>query len=221
MQNAKPNTSPFLDNDPEFNIARIESSHRLILNKFCAVRPQFVLPTAEYRSQEEFLNQTDFQAAWSVVRRLRSPFFAIYNCGINAGRSVEHKHLQVLPQPEYLERAPFVSTEGHRAGQQILYLTVSTADKRSRPISSIWSAVSTRTSHSTRARGWPYIIRDLHKASRSSRHIFWKGTQHDTNEEVDDDDSKDQGTSGIHVRKRSWHGRAGMVCLRAAIPTMA
>ena len=119
MQNAKPNTSPFVDNDPEFNIDQVEGSHRLILNKFCAVRPQFVLPTQEYRSQEEFLNETDFQAAWSVVSKLRSKFFAIYNCGINAGRSVEHKHLQVLPQPEYLERAPFVSNQSHQTSEWI------------------------------------------------------------------------------------------------------
>jgi ATP adenylyltransferase/5',5'''-P-1,P-4-tetraphosphate phosphorylase II len=117
MQNAKPNTSPFVNNDPNFNIDEVEGSHRLILNKFCAVRPQFVLPTQEYRSQEEFLNETDFQAAWSVVSRLRSKYFAIYNCGINAGRSVEHKHLQVLPQPEYLERAPFVSNQSNQISE--------------------------------------------------------------------------------------------------------
>jgi ATP adenylyltransferase len=109
--------SPFADNDPLLDLEQIEGSHKLILNKYCAMRPQFVLPTLDYRSQEEFLNQLDFQASWSVLSSLRSKFMAIYNCGVNAGRSVEHKHLQVLPQPEYLEQVPFLPSDDQGAGQ--------------------------------------------------------------------------------------------------------
>ena len=109
--------SPFEDHDPDLDLCQIEGSHKLVLNKYCAVRPQFVLPTLEYRSQEEFLNQLDFQASWSVLSSLRSKFMAIYNCGVNAGRSVEHKHLQVLPRPEYLEQAPFLPLDDRQEGE--------------------------------------------------------------------------------------------------------
>jgi ATP adenylyltransferase len=103
----RPNQSAFAGNNPEFDLGRIEDSHQLILNKYCVLRPQFVLPTLEYRSQEEPLDEFDLQAAWSVITSLRNKYMAIYNCGANAGRSVEYKHLQVLPQPAYLEQPPF------------------------------------------------------------------------------------------------------------------
>ena len=38
---------------------------------------------------------------------------------------------------------------------------------------------------------------------------------------MDDGHPKDKGPGGIHVRQRSGHGRARMVCLRAAVSTMA
>lgn len=69
-----------------------------ILNKFCFVRPQFVLHTIEVQSQNGSLNESDFSAVWSVLTSLRTNYMAISNCGTDAGASVNHKHLQIIPR---------------------------------------------------------------------------------------------------------------------------
>jgi ATP adenylyltransferase/5',5'''-P-1,P-4-tetraphosphate phosphorylase II len=38
-------------------------------------------------------------AAYSVITALEPQHFAFYNCGLAAGSSREHKHVQVLPRP--------------------------------------------------------------------------------------------------------------------------
>lgn len=74
--------------------------HKLILNKFCAVRPQMVLHTVEFESQDELLNESDFQAAWLALNSLGENYMVIFNGGKDAGASLNHKHLQVVPRPE-------------------------------------------------------------------------------------------------------------------------
>ncbi|KAH7313025.1 Ap4A phosphorylase II [Rhexocercosporidium sp. MPI-PUGE-AT-0058] len=90
----------FSDTDPDFVIDFIGPSHKLILNKYCVVRPQFILHTTVFTPQSDHLNEVDLDAAWNVLRRLKSRHMAIYNCGFEAGSSIGHKHLQVLPRPE-------------------------------------------------------------------------------------------------------------------------
>lgn len=75
-------------------------SHKLILNKYCVVRPQYVLHTTVFTPQSDHLNEGDFASAWDVLRRLKSRHMVIYNCGVESGSSIGHKHLQVLPRPE-------------------------------------------------------------------------------------------------------------------------
>lgn len=95
----------FDDENPLFEIAKIGKRHRLILNKFSVVRPQFVLPTVEFEPQLDPLNLDDFSAVWEVLGGLSSEkYLAIFNCGVDAGSSVGHKHLQVIPLPERYER---------------------------------------------------------------------------------------------------------------------
>ncbi|CZT17827.1 uncharacterized protein RCC_03663 [Ramularia collo-cygni] len=80
--------------------------HRLILNKFSVVRPQFVIPTKNFEPQQNPLNAEDFAAIWQVLMDLpeegsnNNKYMGIFNCGVNAGSSVGHKHLQVIPLPE-------------------------------------------------------------------------------------------------------------------------
>lgn len=96
----------FADSEGDFDLGYYgpQKSHQLILNKFCVVRPQFVLPTAQYQPQSDPLNEGDFTAAWEVFSQLgdhqtqTSKFFAIFNCGVDAGSSVGHKHMQVIPK---------------------------------------------------------------------------------------------------------------------------
>lgn len=51
--------------------------------------------------QTDHLTEADLAAAWSVLTRLEedSKHVVIYNCGFEAGSSLGHKHLQILPLP--------------------------------------------------------------------------------------------------------------------------
>lgn len=92
-------SNPFARDGPEFNLGNVGPSHTLILNKFCVVRPQFVLHTNTFEPQSDFLNAQDLDAAWQVLSRLGPSYIAIYNCGVEAGSSLGHKHLQLIPRP--------------------------------------------------------------------------------------------------------------------------
>jgi ATP adenylyltransferase/5',5'''-P-1,P-4-tetraphosphate phosphorylase II len=98
-------SNAFADTNPDFDLGQIGPNHKLILNKFCVVRPQFVLPTVEFEPQSNPLCEADFSALGEVLCRLDGNFVAIFNCGAEAGASVGHKHMQVLPN---LERKEFM-----------------------------------------------------------------------------------------------------------------
>ncbi|KAJ4359504.1 uncharacterized protein N0V89_000059 [Didymosphaeria variabile] len=92
-------SNAFADDNPDFSLGLIGPTHKLILNKFCVVRPQFVLHTVEFEPQQTPLSLADLGALWSVLGSLQSEHLAIFNCGADAGASVGHKHMQVLPHP--------------------------------------------------------------------------------------------------------------------------
>lgn len=87
----------FVDSNPDFDLGVIGSKHKLILNKYCVVRPQLVLHTIDFEPQSNSLDAADFGAMWKVLCELGSDHFAIFNCGAEAGASVGHKHMQILP----------------------------------------------------------------------------------------------------------------------------
>jgi len=65
------------------------------------VRPQLVLHTVDFESQDEILNEGDFEAAWQALTELGGArYMVIFNGGKDAGASLNHKHLQVVPRPE-------------------------------------------------------------------------------------------------------------------------
>ncbi|KAL1648717.1 hypothetical protein SLS58_001892 [Diplodia intermedia] len=97
----------FSDDNPDFSLGQIGPKHNLILNKFSVVRPQFVLPTIDFESQNEPLSLADFQAVWEVLSSLENEYIAIFNCGVEAGASVGHKHLQIIPCPDSKEHKLF------------------------------------------------------------------------------------------------------------------
>jgi ATP adenylyltransferase/5',5'''-P-1,P-4-tetraphosphate phosphorylase II len=91
----------FDDENALFEISKIGPRHRLILNKFSVVRPQFVIPTVDFEPQRDPLNVEDIAAAWKVLNGVDHQYhIGIFNCGVEAGSSVGHKHLQVIPVPE-------------------------------------------------------------------------------------------------------------------------
>tara|TARA_R110002060_G_scaffold10893_3_gene16057 strand:+ start:2087 stop:2413 length:327 start_codon:yes stop_codon:yes gene_type:complete len=100
----------------------IGPSHKLILNKYCVVRPQYVLHTTSFTPQADHLNVVDFAAAWNVLSRLESRHMVIYNCGVEAGSSIGHKHLQVLPRPEKEEFELFPDALGIDDGSYHVHL---------------------------------------------------------------------------------------------------
>lgn len=89
-----------MDDNQDFSLGIFGPRHKLILNKYCVTRPQMVLHTVEFESQDELLNADDFHAAWLALTSMGDKYMVIFNGGKDAGASMNHKHLQVLPRPE-------------------------------------------------------------------------------------------------------------------------
>ncbi|KAM0326795.1 hypothetical protein ACHAQA_006670 [Verticillium albo-atrum] len=87
---------PFLNPDPAFVVAAAGPDHVLELNLHSMLRPAFVLHTRLFRSQTEDLDLGDVRAARAVMDALGKGQMMIYNCGVAAGSSQGHKHMQVF-----------------------------------------------------------------------------------------------------------------------------
>jgi len=99
--NDKSRKPGFLDDDPEFTVCHVEPNHKLILNKYCWLRPQMVLHTRDFQAQTDLLTEADFEASLDVLRQLGGRYMVVFNGGPKAGSSVAHKHLQVFLRPEW------------------------------------------------------------------------------------------------------------------------
>lgn len=91
---------PFVDPPEEWIIARIGQSHKLILNKYCVYRPMLILHTTLFVPQTNDLDVDDLTAAWAILRQIETPQMIIYNCGVEAGSSQGHKHIQIFPRQD-------------------------------------------------------------------------------------------------------------------------
>lgn len=86
-----------------FEIGEINTTHVLVANKFCWVRPHLMLITSDgYQRQYESLNLDDIKSAWFLLSALDTDYVAFYNCGQDGGCSRLHKHLQLIPTPPNL-----------------------------------------------------------------------------------------------------------------------
>lgn len=93
--------SDIFEVDPDLNVSIINDTHRLVLNRYCVFRPQYLILTLDsYRRQTELLDESDLAAAWMALQSMKTDCFVIYNCGKEAGCSRLHKHLQMFPLPE-------------------------------------------------------------------------------------------------------------------------
>lgn len=106
----------FSDDDPDFFLEHVGPAHSLILNKYCVVRPQYIIHTNVFTPQSDPLSENDLSAVWSVLSRLESQHMVIFNGGAEAGSSLGHKHLQVLPRPPKEEFDFFPNTIGISEG---------------------------------------------------------------------------------------------------------
>nr|OQO32244.1 hypothetical protein B0A51_00492 [Rachicladosporium sp. CCFEE 5018] len=89
----------FTGDPPEYTLCEVGPAHKLILNKYCWVRPQLILHTLEYESQRDGLTLRDVDATWQVLEMLGEGYMAIFNGGPEAGGSIAHKHVQIMPKP--------------------------------------------------------------------------------------------------------------------------
>ncbi|KAJ1991997.1 bifunctional AP-4-A phosphorylase/ADP sulfurylase [Coemansia sp. RSA 1358] len=100
--------NPFLPFDKRLFVKSLGSSHNLLLNKYCVVPYHLLITTAEFRQQGEPLTQEDFSATLDVLNNTSSQHIVFYNSGEESGASQPHKHLQLLPMPEYIDAPPSV-----------------------------------------------------------------------------------------------------------------
>ncbi|KAJ1851000.1 bifunctional AP-4-A phosphorylase/ADP sulfurylase [Coemansia sp. RSA 1822] len=107
-QYAKDFVDPFLPYDEHLHVKQIGDTHHLLLNKYCVVPHHLLITTAEFRQQGEPLSEADFTAVLATIDNLSSRNIVFYNSGEESGASQPHKHLQVLPMPEYLDMPPSI-----------------------------------------------------------------------------------------------------------------
>jgi sulfate adenylyltransferase (ADP) / ATP adenylyltransferase len=66
---------------------------------YCVHRPLLVLHTNKYKPQTGALDLSDFAAVLAIMNTMKTEQMVLYNCGVEAGSSQGHKHLQLLPAP--------------------------------------------------------------------------------------------------------------------------
>jgi ATP adenylyltransferase len=92
--------SDIANDHPDMCITTVNRTHYLVMNKFPVFRPMLLLLTVDsYRRQHEPLALDDMEAGWSAICGLKEEHYVFFNCGVLAGSSREHKHLQVVPAP--------------------------------------------------------------------------------------------------------------------------
>lgn len=80
-----------------------------------------ILHTSLFELQTDDLNDKDLGAAWAILHRIKTPQMIIYNCGVEAGSSQGHKHIQIFPRQKSDGFRPFpskaLSTEGESSSE--------------------------------------------------------------------------------------------------------
>jgi len=94
-ENSIKKADPFL---PPFEegqfISELSPTHNLLFNKFALVKSHVLITTKAPEAQKR-LNFLDFIAMTKTMKALDG--FAFFNCGENSGYSVQHKHIQAIP----------------------------------------------------------------------------------------------------------------------------
>ena len=93
---AGPHPNPFLPWETSLEIARLASSHALILNKFPVEACHLILITQDWQPQGGWLSKTDWQAVAHVAAD--TPGLWFFNSVRSAGASQPHRHVQLLPR---------------------------------------------------------------------------------------------------------------------------
>lgn len=89
--------NPFLPYDTALYVGELTARYRCLLNKFNVMNQHALMVTTTFAQQREPLHRDDFLAAALCLQAHEGLVF--YNGGREAGASVEHKHLQMIPLP--------------------------------------------------------------------------------------------------------------------------
>ena len=76
-----------------------------------------MLHTVEYAQQDEGLDDADLRAGWEALAALGEGFMVIFNGGVEAGASVAHRHLQVIPKAGHVHQIASGLVEGNGGGE--------------------------------------------------------------------------------------------------------
>ena len=96
---------PFLPYEPALYVGELTNHYRCLLNKFNVMDHHILMVTTEFAYQREPLNSEDFYAALICLQAQRGLVF--FNGGPDAGSSITHKHLQMIPLTENENSSPF------------------------------------------------------------------------------------------------------------------
>ncbi len=99
--------NPFLPYDPQLYVGELTAHYRCLLNKFNVMDHHILMVTTQFVPQLEPLSREDFLAAQLCLEARDGLVF--YNGGPEAGASITHKHLQMVPLPLCPESFPFFS----------------------------------------------------------------------------------------------------------------
>lgn len=114
---------PFLPYEEDLFVSDISDTHLCLLNKYNVVDHHLLIVTRQFEEQEDLINQADFTALSACLQKINGLGF--YNSGKNAGASVRHKHLQVIPNslaPDFKQipiTPAFNTTDSSKTIQQV------------------------------------------------------------------------------------------------------
>jgi len=86
---------PFLPYEEDLFVSDVSDTHICLLNKYNVVENHLLIVTREFEEQENLINHNDFTALCACLQKVDGLGF--YNSGKDAGASVRHKHLQLVP----------------------------------------------------------------------------------------------------------------------------
>lgn len=86
---------PFLPYEEDLFVSDISDTHICLLNKYNVVENHILIVTREFEAQENLINEADLTALCACLQQINGLGF--YNSRKDAGASVRHKHLQLVP----------------------------------------------------------------------------------------------------------------------------
>lgn len=118
---AKPGAfNPFLPYDPALYVADLGDAHVLLLNKFPVLLNHVLVITRAYADQEQLLQPADLAALARAMSDIEG--LAFFNGGVQAGASVQHRHLQIAPFKAPLMEALYPRSQPGEAPQTLAEL---------------------------------------------------------------------------------------------------